>query len=162
MGSHAAVSQVPAGMVAGNQRLVVLTGILGNGSHFDSQDKIRAIRELGEAHLISAVASGMLFNRANIQFEDDPEVREVAALNLRYVCETRNRMAALRLARLTRIDNEPEPAVRIGALRSLATFQTAEAAASVYDACNPLKEPDAKVREVARDLIQKGLASSLY
>jgi hypothetical protein len=150
------------GQEANHQRLITLTGILGHGSTADSLDKIKAIRELGEARLVSGVAAGMLFNRANIQFEPDPEVREVAAQNLRFVCETRNRLAALRLVRLTSPVNEPEPAVRIGALRSLAVFQTAEAAQGVYDAANPLKEPNPKVRAAAKDLIEKGLASSLF
>jgi hypothetical protein len=145
-----------------SERLVQLADILGKSSTYTSPQKIRAIQEIGKIHVISSLASSLLFDRANLHFESDPEVREAAALNLRFVCETRNRAAALRLARFTVPANEPEPAVRIAALRSLAVFQTAEAVVSVHNAASEGTEPDLKVREAAKELIQKGLAGSLY
>ena len=145
-----------------NERLVQLSDILGPASTYSTRDKLRAIHELGVIKAISGIASGLLFDRANIRFEPDPVVREAAAMNIKFVCELRNRMAALRLARFTCPANEPEPAVRIGALTSLAAFQTAEAASSVYDAANEAKEPDPGVRAAAKELIERGLASSLY
>jgi hypothetical protein len=145
-----------------NERLVQLADVLGKNAASSSPQKIRAIQEIGQIHVISSLASGLLFERANVHFETDPEVREAAALNLRFVCETRSRAAALRLGRFTAPATEPDPAVRIAALRSLACFQSAEAAASIYNAANEGTEPDPKVREAAKELIQKGLAGTLY
>jgi len=145
-----------------NERMVQLSDVLGNGSPASRKEKLRAINEIIELHQISGLASGMLFDRANQRFEVDPEVREAAALGIRHVCDLSNRMFALRLARISTPAQEPEPKVRIAALRSLAAFETAEAAAAVYDAANDRKEPDPTVREQAKLLIQKGLAGGLY
>ena len=110
----------------------------------------------------SGLAAGLLFDRANIQFEADPLVREAAALALVQVVDRRNRMTALRLGRIANPLNEPEPKVRMAALRSLAACQSGDAASIIYEAARETKEPDAGVRACARDLIEKGLASSPY
>jgi HEAT repeat protein len=68
----------------------------------------------------------------------------------------------MRLCRITRAALEPDPRVRIAALHSLAAFETADAAAGIYDATDETKEPDPQVREAAKALIQKGLAASRY
>ena len=145
-----------------NDRLVQLSEVLGSGSDFEPAAKIKAIEEIGAMRTISALASGLLFDRANIRFEADAKVREAAALNLKFVVDTHNRMGALRLSRVSTVAQEPEPRVRIAALRSLAAFDTAEAAARIYDAATEAQEPDPTVRQAAKDLIAKGLASSRY
>jgi hypothetical protein len=89
-------------------------------------------------------------------------VREAAALALRHVCVMRNRASALRVTRIANPTLEPEPKVRIAALRTLAAFETAEAASCIYDSATEAKEADPTVREAAKELIRKGLAASMY
>jgi hypothetical protein len=145
-----------------NERLVQLAEVLGQESPSGPAAKIRAIREIGAMGVVSGLAAGLLFDRANLRFETDPLVREAAAQALKFVVETRNRMGALRLARFTFPASEPDARVRIAALGSLAAFESAEAANCIYDSTAEAKEPDPTVREAAKALIRKGLASSLY
>ena len=145
-----------------SERLVQLADVLGKQSTFSSRQKIQAIDEIGRIRTISGLAESLLFQRGNPLFEPDPLVREAAALNLQYVCEPSNRRTALRLARFATPANEPDSRVRSAALRSLASFQTSEAAQKIYDATEEIKEPDAEVRAVASALIQKGLAAAIY
>jgi hypothetical protein len=152
----------PARAAGPDDRLIQLAGTLGNASLADPKEKIRAIRELAEAKQIGSLASALLFDRANIRFEANPDVREAAALGLRYVCDTHNRMPAIRLTRIANADLEPEPRVRIAALRSLAAFEASEAAGFVQDAVNERREPDPAVRAVAQELVGKGLAAGSY
>lgn len=166
--------RIPAILVAGcalpgaaqapdaGARLVVLTEVLGRSSQAPAKDKLAAIQELADLHQVSSLAAGLLFDRANPQMEPDPEVREAAALALPRACQPRNRQAALRLVRVADALLEPDPRVRIAALRGLAAFQVAEAAARVYDSVGEAREPDPSVRKVARELIDRGLASSAY
>lgn len=158
VGNQAASAQAPTA----NERFVQLAEVLGNNAVSTSANKIKAIQEIEEMRTVSAFAAGMLFDRANTRFEPDPLVREAAVLAVLSCCDPRNRMAALRVARIANADKEQDFRVRIAALKSLAGFETAEAAAAVYDAADPGKEPDPKVREAAKELIQKGLAASLY
>jgi len=145
-----------------NQRLIQLAEVLSNASSYSTAAKIRAIQEIGDSRVVSGVASGLLFNRANYRFEPDPAIREQAALNIQYVCELNNRMGALRLAHFAVQANEPEPLVRIAALRSLAAFESADAASAVFEATKESAEPDPAVRTAAKELVQKGLAGSIY
>ena len=145
-----------------NERLIELSEVLGNGSTYPSATRIHAIREIGAMRTVSALAAGLLFDRANVRYEPDPLVREASAQTIRFTVDLRNRMGALRLGRITTPAVEPDPRVRIAALRSLAAFETAEAAASIYDAATEEKEPEPAVREAARELIGKGLAASRY
>ncbi|BDU71993.1 hypothetical protein [Mesoterricola silvestris] len=145
-----------------NERLVELSAILGSGSPAGPAIRVQAIREIAAMGTTSGLASGMIFDRANFRFEPSAEVREAAALALRHVCDLRNRMFALRIRRVADATLEPEPKVRIAALRSLAAFPCADAAATVLEACDAGKEPDESVREAARELVRKGLASSAY
>lgn len=145
-----------------NDRLVELSDVLGKASLSGSATKIKAIEEIGAMKTISSLASGLLFDRASIRFEDDPLVREAAATGLRFVVDPRNRMGALRLGRLTTPAQEPDPRVRIAALRTLAAFESADAAACIYDAATEAKEPDPAVREAAKALINKGLTPRGY
>ncbi len=145
-----------------NERLVELSAILGSESTSSHQVRIRAIEEIAGMGTISGLASGLIFDRASFRLEESPEVREAAALAVRNVCDMRNRAFALRLRRIADATQEPDPRVRIAALRSLAAFQCADAAAGVLDATSEAREPDPAVREAARELIRKGLASSAY
>jgi hypothetical protein len=145
-----------------SERLVQLSEVLGKGTNVDSATRIKAIEEIGGMGTTSSLASGLLFDRANVRFEADPLVREAAALNLRHVVDNRNRMAALRLARISRIAEEPDPRVRIAALKTLASFDNADAAARVNEATTLAQEPDPEVREAAKALIAKGLAARTY
>lgn len=143
-------------------RLVELTTILGRASDASSRTKIEAIQELAGSGQVSSLAASLLFDRANPQMEFDAEVREAAALAAPKACLPRNRMAALRLVRIADERSEPDPRVRAAALRGLAGFQVAEAAARVYDSATASRESDPAVRKVASELIDKGLASSAY
>jgi hypothetical protein len=160
--SLAMLIAAPAPAQEAGGRLAQLAEVLGRDSGATPEERIRAIEELAELKQVSALASGMLFERANVQFEPEPEVREAAALALPKVCQLQNRLAAMRLARIASAANEPDPRVRIAALKSLAAFQNGAAASAIYDAAMESKEPDAQVRKAAKELIQKGLASSLY
>ena len=146
----------------GNNRLGELSEILGKNSDRDSRTKLQAIQEVAAMGSGSGLAATLLFDRANIQFEGDPVVRESAALALVRVVDRRNRMTALRLGRLANPAMEPEPKVRMAALRSLAACQSGEAASCIYESAKENKEPDAGVRACARELIEKGLAGSPY
>lgn len=145
-----------------NERLVELSMILGKGSQAEAGSRMEAIREIVEMRTTSGLAAGMIFDRTNVQFEPSPEVREAAALAVRSVCDPRNRMFAMRLCRVANAAREPDPRVRIAALRSLAAFECADAAAGIYEARDEAREPDPQVREVAKELIRKGLAASAY
>lgn len=143
-------------------RLVALASVLNDASGSSSADRIQAIREIASLGVRSGLAAGLLFDRASALREPDPDVREAAALALREACELRNRAQALRVVRLARAAFEPEPRVRKGALRTLAAFQVSEAASAVLDATSEAKEPDASVRDYARELVAKGLAAEAY
>lgn len=145
-----------------SERLVQLSELLGKGSTVDSETKIKAIQEIGTMGTTSALASGLLFDRANVRFEADPVVREAAALNLKSVVDNRNRMAALRLVRISMVAQEPDPRVRIAALKTLASFDNADAAARVNEATTLAAEPDPGVREAAKALVARGLAGRTY
>ena len=153
----------PAGAqgITYNERLVELAEVLGIDAQSSSAAKIRAIHELGDLRMVSGVAGGLLFDRANVRYEGDPLVREAAAQELRFVLDRHSRMAAMRLGRLAGVAQEPDPRVRIAALHSLAAFESTEAAAIIYDAATQ-KEPEAMVRAAAQELIAKGLAASPY
>ena len=146
----------------GNSRLADLAEVLGKNSDRGSREKLQAIREVAAMGSGSSLAATLLFDRANIQFESDPAVRESAALGLFQVIDRRNRMTALRLGRLVNPANEPDPRVRIAALHTLAACQSGEAAACIYESAKETREPDAGVRAYARELIEKGLAASAY
>lgn len=145
-----------------NERLVELAGILGSESTASAQVRIRAIEEIAGMGTISGLASGLVFDHASFQLEESPEVREASALAVKNVCDLRNRAFALRLRRVADPTREPDPRVRIAALRSLAAFQCADAASGVLEATSEAREPDPTVREAARELVRKGLASSAY
>ena len=151
-----------AAQAPSNARMVELAEILGKASDRESREKILAIQEVAGMGAGSGLAAGLLFDRANIQFEADPAVRETAALALVHVADRRNRMTALRLGRIANPLNEPEPKVRMAALRSLAACQSGDAAAIIYESARETKEPDAGVRACARELIEKGLAGNPY
>ena len=145
-----------------NERLVELADVLGNNSDHPPAHKVKAIEEVAAMRKVSSLGAGMLFDRANIRFEPDAKVREAAALAIRHVCDTQNRMSALRLTHVADPTKEPEPAVRIAALRSLAFFETGEAASCIHASATEKKEPDKAVRKVAQELIEKGLAGTPY
>lgn len=158
----AAGCALPGGAQDPGARLVELTAVLGHASEASSKEKIAAIQEIAESRQVSSLAASLLFDRANPLMEADADVREAAALAAPKVCLPRNRMAALRLVRVADPASEPEPRVRIAALRGLAGFQVADAAARIYDSATAAKEPDPAVRKAAAELIDKGLASSAF
>lgn len=156
-----------AGVLAGaaqvgpvGERLADLAEVLGQAADATPEAKLAAIAEIGSLRTVSALASGLLFDRANARFEADPRVREAAAGTLLHVLAPRNRMAALRLVRIASPQEEPEPRVRMAALRTLAALEVSEAAAAVLDAASGAAEADPEVRTVARDLVKRGLAGS--
>lgn len=145
-----------------DNRLVELSSVLTAGAETTSEAKIRAIEEIAALGTRSGLASGLLFDRASALREPDPRVREAAALALRSCCELRNRAQALRVVRLASQVWEPEPRVRGNALRTLAAFEVADAATAVLEATSEAKESDPSVREVAKELVRKGLAAPSY
>ncbi len=145
-----------------NERLVELSAVLGSGSTSSDADRIRAIEEIAGMGTTSGLASGLILDRASFLLEESPAVREAAALAVKNVCDLRNRAFALRLRRVADATREPDARVRIAALRSLAAFQCADAAASVLEATGEAREPDATVREAAKELVRRGLAANAY
>ncbi|HLO68394.1 MAG TPA: hypothetical protein VK188_15325 [Holophaga sp.] len=136
--------------------------VIGRNAVSERGEKLEVIRQLGESGEVSGLGAALLMDRAGFRVEADPEVREAALLALRTVIEPRSRMSALRVVRCADPGQEPEPRVRIAALRVLASLPVAEAAARVLDSTRQDREPDASVREAASALVRKGLAAGAY
>jgi hypothetical protein len=143
-----------------DSRLVELSSVLTAGAETTPEAKIQAIEEIAAMGTRSGLASGLLFDRASALRESQPKVREAAALALRSCCEPRNRAQALRVVRFASQAWEPDPRVRGNALRTLAAFEVSDAATAVLDATSEANESDPAVREIAKELVRKGLAAS--
>jgi len=145
-----------------SERIVRLAPVLAGASKASSQEKRQGIQQLLEIQGVSRLGVDLLFDRANANHEADPMVRREATLGIPALCDLRNRVYALRLARYASAEREPDPQVRIAALQGLARFECGDAAARILASTTEAGEPDPSVRVFANALMAKGVASSPY
>ena len=119
------------------------------------QDKVKMIAFLEKNYTgsNSALMTNALFNACNASMEREPKVREAAARALGSVCNLQDIMYVHRLARVASPSSEPEPAVRMAALQSLARSSRSLAASAVRESAKANGDPDPEVRRYAQNLI---------
>lgn len=122
-----------------------------------AQDKVDSIAflEKNYADSNSSLVTNALFNACNANMEREPRVREAAARALGNVCNLQDIMYVHRLARVASPASEPEPAVRMAALQSLARSNRSLAASAVRESAKANGDPDPEVRRYAQKLIEE-------
>lgn len=143
-----------------------ISQVLAQDSPATRAEKLEALRLCGTSYRESesGLITSLLFRAASVLFEGNAEIRTAAVKALESVlAHSSNTMYARRLARLADETVEPNPSVRIAVLSALAAMDNSLAHARVFESMKTTSEPEASVREAARQVFAKNprLAASM-